>query len=417
MSGNGSGNGNGRVHINGNGKDYPHTSNEAWAEPPPFDPWDRTEVEMFGDEGKGSEPSPQPNYDPLVLIAPSSWIGKPVPELRWLVPDWVPWGRVTAIYGHGATGKTLMCQQLMTCCAIGAKWMNFTTVKLRSIGFFCEDDEAEIHRRQEQINKAYGCSMEDVDQGVRYIARLGLDNILMRYANSRGVRSPLVDDLIKEALKFGAELVVIDTVSDTFDGNEISRPEVRQYVSTLGYIAQAIGGTVVCTAHPSREGMRSGTGESGSTQFFNSFRSMIYGTTVGKPGDDNYDPNLRNWRRVKSNYAVHNASFDTKWERGAFLPTGPNGPMERKAAQSMLDMLVLELVALHQDAGSYVFSTSQSPRYAPTVFATHERNIHHASRRDFTDAMNRMLRAGKLRNDRNVAAAGRRQKFPLYCSL
>jgi hypothetical protein len=49
----------------------------------------------------------------LVLLDPRSWT-KPAPPRLWNVPDWVPRGVVTSLYGDGGIGKTLLAQQLDT---------------------------------------------------------------------------------------------------------------------------------------------------------------------------------------------------------------------------------------------------------------------------------------------------------------
>lgn len=52
----------------------------------------------------------------------------------------------------------------------------------------------------------------------------------------------------------------------SFGGDENSRGQVLQFVQVaLGQIALKVDGAVVCNAYPSRAGMSSGTGDSGST--------------------------------------------------------------------------------------------------------------------------------------------------------
>ena len=42
---------------------------------------------------------------------PSDWANLPVPKRQWLVPDLIPMRKVTALYGDGGTGKTLLAMQ------------------------------------------------------------------------------------------------------------------------------------------------------------------------------------------------------------------------------------------------------------------------------------------------------------------
>ena len=45
---------------------------------------------------------------PTVLINPTKWQDQPVPALQWVVPDWIPQGRVFGRYGSGGEGKTTL---------------------------------------------------------------------------------------------------------------------------------------------------------------------------------------------------------------------------------------------------------------------------------------------------------------------
>src|SRR5579864_4265098 len=94
-------------------------------------------------------------------IDPTTLDGVPFPERPWLVPDWIPMARVTGLYGAGGEGKTLVAQMLATSCAVGKDWLGLTASKCRSLLFFCEDDLDEMQRRQELINRAYGCTFGD----------------------------------------------------------------------------------------------------------------------------------------------------------------------------------------------------------------------------------------------------------------
>jgi hypothetical protein len=49
---------------------------------------------------------------------------------------------------------------------------------------FCEDDLDEMHRRQEDINNHYGCTFADLG-AMRWLPRLGEDNVLMSFDNGR----------------------------------------------------------------------------------------------------------------------------------------------------------------------------------------------------------------------------------------
>ncbi len=53
-----------------------------------------------------------------------------------------------------------------------------------------EDDLAEMHRRQEDINAHYGCTFADLE-AMRWLPRLGEDNVLMNVEGGRSQQTPL----------------------------------------------------------------------------------------------------------------------------------------------------------------------------------------------------------------------------------
>ena len=50
----------------------------------------------------------------LQYIEPVEWQDKPVPERDWVISQWLPKGYVTAVYGDGGVGKSLLVQQWLT---------------------------------------------------------------------------------------------------------------------------------------------------------------------------------------------------------------------------------------------------------------------------------------------------------------
>jgi AAA domain len=156
--------------------------------------------------------------EPLAPIDPTSLAGVAVPPRRWLVPDWIPLARATALYGAGGEGKTLLAQMLATACALGAPWLGLPAHRCNSILDFCEDDLDEMHRRQESINAHFKCTFADLG-AMRWLPRLGCDNALMTF-DGRPRRTALFDQLMTIAKEHGAELVVTDTLADIFTGNE-----------------------------------------------------------------------------------------------------------------------------------------------------------------------------------------------------
>src|SRR4051812_1936270 len=103
------------------------------------------------------------------------------PPREWLVEGLIPLGTVTFLSGDGGLGKSLLGQQLVMSAALGHPWCGRPVLHVKAAGFFCEDDDDEIHRRAVPIARHLGVTLQDerVDQAW-YFCEVGNDNALMQ---------------------------------------------------------------------------------------------------------------------------------------------------------------------------------------------------------------------------------------------
>ena len=305
--------------------------------------------------------------EPLVAVDPATLDGVPVPPRQWLVPDWVPMGRVTALYGAGGEGKTILGQMLATAAAIDALWLGQQVRRCNSLLLFCEDDLDEMHRRQDDINRYFGCTFSDLT-AMRWLPRLGADNALMTF-DGRPHRTPLFNELLHIAKEHNARLIITDTLADVFAGNESDRGQARTFAqAALGLLARETQGTVVALAHPSRWGINSGSGESGSTAWLGTFRSLLHLATP-KPDDGTPpDPEMRLLTRTKSNAARRDETIELRWKDGVFVPIhAPSGII---GSRRTCEQVFLDLLDKTTAEGQPVSSNSRAGNYAPRLFAS-----------------------------------------------
>ncbi len=337
----------------------------------------------------------------LEAIDPTILADAEVPQRCWLVPDWIPMARATGLLGAGGEGKTLLAQMLATACAIGADWLGLPVMPCNSLLHFCEDDLDEMHRRQDDINRYFGCTFADLG-AMRWLPRLGHDNVLAIFSREEGrlQHTPLFEQLLSCSKEHGAQLVVIDTLADVFSGNENDRGQARAFAQqTLGYFAREAQGAVIALAQPSRAGMNSGSGESGSTTWIGTFRSQLY---LSAPPVTDFigpvDPDLRVLTRVKSNAARRNETIELKWRDGVFVstcpPPGSIGSVERPTCQRTF----LDLVDKTTVEGQPISSNSKSGNYGPRVFASRPERQRY-TKNDFERAMQALFAAGEITNE------------------
>lgn len=263
----------------------------------------------------------RPNKAPLrrndfVPYSPAAWEGIPAPRHDWIVDGAFLAGTVAMVSGDGGLGKSLLMQQLATAACLGREWVGFKVRPVRTLAIFCEDDRDELHRRQEAINRYYGCSMSDLED-VSMQDRAGKDSVMVRF--EKWGSEPKTTDFYRavenEAEEFGAQIIVLDTRRSIFQGNEIDYQQAAATITTLRRLAIKQQGVVILTDHPSNEGIASGSGMSGNRAWSNSVRSRLYLHAAGKKDDER--PNERVLRTVKSNYAPR-GKVELVWRAGVF---------------------------------------------------------------------------------------------------
>ena len=355
-------------------------------------------------KGKGADGEARPS-----VVCPTAFKGSSPPARRWVVPNWIPYGVVTGLYGDGGVGKSLLSQQLQTGTALGSSWIGLPVDQVVSLGVYCEDDEDELWRRQERHQRRLW-HQHDALELAHWMPRLGEDNILMTFTR-RGVGELTVfhRHVLEAALDLKARLVIIDTAADTFGGNENDRGQVRQFVQrALGGIALKIDGALVCCAHPSRYGITSGEGDSGSTGWSNAFRSRAY---LNRPKADDgaeVDTNERLLTRKKANFASIGDTIRLRWQNGVLVPENMSSRFRRP-----VEDVFLALLDAHNGANRRPLSESNNAtNYAPRVFAgLSERERDGYRKLDFQRAMEALFKSRKIASETYGRKGDERRKI------
>ena len=255
------------------------------------------------------------DFNSPLSFSPIEWADEGAPAINWLVDGCFIAGTVALLSSDGGLGKSLLMQQLCTAAALGLPWLGMKTKRIKSWALFCEDDKDELRRRQEKINRHYGCSMGDLDD-VNYRSRAGQYNVMAEFQKWEAIPVPtkLFLASVAKTHQIGAQLIILDTASDVFGGNEIAKDQVRAFITMLRRWAMQANACVILTAHVSNEGLSSGSGLSGSRAWSNSVRSRLWLTD----GKKNESGNKRQLRGMKQNYAARNKPLDLAWSDGVF---------------------------------------------------------------------------------------------------
>jgi hypothetical protein len=367
--------------------------------PPSDDGWDQREEPPDTDtarrrgRAKGqSDASPKSPIEPK-LVYPSSLRGLPIPEMEWIVDGWIPVGDVTLLYGDGGVGKTLLAQELMASNAIGAPWCTLPVKRCKSLGLFCEDDDNELHRRQNDIQRFLDTDFHDNRMdNMAWWSRKGEDNLLCTF-DYEGVIQPtaLYYAILKAASDMGARLVILDTAADLFGGNENDRGQVRQFIGALSRLAMAIKGAVVLNAHPSRSGMAAGGSmDSGSTGWSNSARSRLSLERLKAEGDEPVDTDVRILTKRKANRSSIGEFIKLRWHDGVIASARGDTGITATAERAGADATFLSLLGRCADQGVFVSHSKNAGNFAPKIFGKRPDRGGFTSR-DFEAAMHRLI--------------------------
>lgn len=259
--------------------------------------------------------------DRFEVFSVGEWQGRKPPPRQWVVNGLIPAEQVVMISGDGGKGKSLLMQQLLTAIATGENWLGYRPQRMRCMGLFAEDSKAELHRRQEDINDYYGVDMADMGEDLFLQSRLNMSSYLAAFERfTDELNSNLLwDQICYKIADLGIQVLLLDTVRKFFGGNEISERQVSQFVTMLRKLATRMQGVVILTAHPSNEGLSTGSGIAGSRAWHNDVRARMYLTDPKGKGGAEPDNDRRVLRTMKNNYGKNGGKVDLRYRNGVFV--------------------------------------------------------------------------------------------------
>jgi len=204
------------------------------------------------------------------------------PEYWW--HGYLPAGLVTALGAHGGTGKSMLALMLCVCIALGRPLFNAPTKRGIAVFYSGEDGADLLAFRLHWICECMGVSPVELEGRLHILDATDGDPVLYRETQEGGRRiastTTAYDALRRRLDEVQADVLVVDGMSDTFDGNEIQRASVGAYLRALGMLAKPQR-AVLLLAHVDKataRGDRPGGGEgySGSTALHNRVRSRLF---------------------------------------------------------------------------------------------------------------------------------------------
>lgn len=316
----------------------------------------------------------------------------PAPK-TFVIPWLAPAGEVTLFTGPGSAGKSLLAQQLATALAAGVPTLRLDMGQAPAIYLTCEDDEGQLHWRQEHICKALDVPVASL-AGKLHVASLrgALDNALgAEGPDGEFILSASYHRLAAMIRRTGAKLVALDNVAHLFAGNENDRGEVTRFVNALNRLAGESGAAIILLGHPNK----AGDSYSGSTAWLNAVRSQF---TI----EHDLQSDMRTVTVGKANYARKGDQLRFAWMDWAFvleddLPPDTARQLADTAKAHAGNDAFLRCLALCTERRRNV-SHQPGSNYAPKIFVGMP-EAKGMKRPEFEAAMERLLSLGRIECD------------------
>ena len=134
---------------------------------------------------------------------------------------------------------------------------------------------------------------------------------------------------------------------------------------------------------------------------------MVAFVTIG------HDPDIRVWTNPKANYSQAGGKIEFRWHKGAFvrdedLPPNQAAEVAANMKAASVNAKFLQCLAKTKAEKRAVSVARSASNYAPTIFAamTTGKGV---TKRDYADAMERLLHLGTIANDQPIYKRENRQ--------
>jgi RecA-family ATPase len=306
-----------------------------------------------------------PNPAPLHLIDAADLDDRDPPPREFVVAGLYP--RKTAVLktGDGGVGKSMLALQAAVCIRYGVPFLGRETVAGTALIYSCEDDQDELHRRLQRIQRSMG-RVRNPPGRILLAPRVGTVNALIAFDARTGVAEPTdaFRALEAAATANGADFIVVDTTAQTFPGNENDRAAVTAYVNMMAGLAMRTNSCVLLLAHPPKA---TGAEYSGSTTWTGTVRARCFLRLDNSDGIRRYF-----FKLSKANYAPEFEVELVRDDDGVMwlaekLPPTMADKINAYADLAKYKTTFLSALDILTRQGRAVSHSNRAPNYAPKV--------------------------------------------------
>jgi RecA-family ATPase len=335
-------------------------------ETPPLDAYEGdAELERAVDAGTPAKAPQPPQAACLQIITPAAWKDTETPPLRWLAAGRIPADDLTIFSGNGGSGKTELSAALCVSVAAGlGDWVGACVETGPVLFLSAEEPEANVRDRIERIAKHRSIDPHAIADLHLTFPDLESTWLVTTDANQRLVKTPMFIEIESWIRANRPVLWCIDSIAAVFDGDAISRRQVRRFLAILRKLALECGTAIVLLDHPSVRGMADGSGTANSVDWRNSVRSMMH---LSDPPKD--EPDVRELELKKTNRGRMGEKVRLRWAGLTFSTDGDVASAPHRAAEERkAEDAFLRLLVERNTQGRWV-TPNKASGYAPKELA------------------------------------------------
>lgn len=260
----------------------------------------------------------------------------PPAQREWTLREWLPRATLALMSGPGGIGKSLLGQQIATAVATGDEMFGCESTQGPVIGFFCEDSNEELRRRELSIINGKGWQ-PSVLRDLHLQGRQGLENTLANFGPDRIlVMTGLLRHIESECERIRPVLVILDNVAQMFGGIENDRHQVTVFCNRLTAIAMKFNCSVLLLGHVAKA---EGSEYSGSTAWEAAVRTRLWMRRDGGTGRVIF-------HRAKANYSALD-EVTLEYLDGRFVVYRPNSIESGMLLGSAKQTVLAAIATLH----------------------------------------------------------------------
>lgn len=338
--------------------------------------------------------------------------GDPPPR-SWWIQDWLA-PNPMLFSGAGGKGKTTVAQAVATALVTNRSYLEEPRVRdLRALIWNCEDDESEIWRKQASINAHFDLSMDDIEDRLYIVARLGLENTMFQLTMGTPQFTPTFYQLREQVNDLGIDVLILDNINQIYGGLN-DQHQVTQFVNAFAGLVRNRPFAPILLGHIARS---EGSEFSGPAAWENAVRMRWYlGSQLPDQKSDDEeaaDPDVVYLAKRKANYT--NKDYRRlRFKGGLFVPDQPEGGIQLSLVMrsESADAVVLSAFPKLITAGMQPSDKAQSGDYLPKQIIALGYHQDH-TKAELAKAMHRLMGSGRLRRIEIGKYSNRNPKYGL----